>query len=382
MKAFQGPFAIIAAAVAPAVPGGQQVPAPPPIQTQLREGIAITSDWLATPDDSDERPPQLVLRAGDRPPASEIPRDLAVGSSVTARLRVDVGTDDKPGNCQPVAVRLERPGASERDGDSRYGALACALVAKYARFRHGLDNRGKAESASAGVAIRFYRIVAPTGPIPVVVAPPPVPFISDYGRLENRPTAWPPPAAATGISFSPPPFALFRPAHVQPGESKVGLTLTLERSAVINCRIGLASGDPDLDKASCAAVQSARTSVSWEWSIELAVLVVWKGRNARLVLPKAVATPPGFASPIAFSGRADPQDSKVTLMLRTNDRSRISHCRIVRSSGVDALDARACELASNRIAVTPGSDIFGQPLDGSMMATVDFGTRLIRAGWR
>lgn len=308
-----------------------------------------------------------------------------------ADVRVAVMPDDAVAGCTVTAARIARTGEAEGDAGPALGELACKLVGGSARFRHGLDDAGVARGATLAFKVRFTRTLAPNRPLPVVLAPPPPVLLvgndgSPRGYIFSH-GAWLPAAGATGISFDKPPFDTFRPAGAgMPIDLRVGASLTLERNAVIDCTIALSSGDADLDKATCAALASTRNNVSSHWPVAEPVLVIWRGRHARLVTPGIGETRPDLpaVTPLGAGGveaRAKPPKPLATMDFRIGGDGHLFRCRIDRSTGDDEFDARSCRLVAATLHATPGTDIFGQPLEGGITVTLDWDKRVIRTGW-
>lgn len=308
-----------------------------------------------------------------------------------------------------VSVEVDRAGAVtgcrvlRPSGQPRLDRLACERLRRLEGYAPLYVGPGHPAEAHWTYAIGFETIERGRGLSafqPAPPSPPPPPPSSDYigqwprfghaGELR--------PAALPGIQ------AMF-PSGARRREGTVSLDLvTTREGGIVECRIGVGSGDQALDQAACAAAR--QLDLRYEWPNlyagrkSLPLQVVWRragGSHIRppLLMPwqtRSAPMPRDPADPRTATHREREPLPEVTLTAQdlagvqplfprspyafvgidTDARGRIRQCRLEQPTGLPALDARLCRIVRARLVPAPRMDVFGDPTEGTTRVYIRF----------
>jgi TonB family protein len=395
-----------AAALALAAPGAAQPQAP---RASARASAAPETGWethvyeldrsidpadMAAPDFGAPGRQLTRWRAAPGIAAADLPEDLRRRAfSAFVVVAVEVGEAGSVTGC-----RVLRP-----SGDPRLDRLACDRLSRLEGYLPLYVGPGRRAAARWTYAIGFETLESGSGasaflpPSPSPPPPPPSPDrVGQWPRFDHdgslRPVALP----AIQSMF---------PAAARRHAGKVSLDLvTTREGGIVECRIGVGSGDPALDQAACGAAR--QLDLRYEWPnlyagrVALPLQIVWNragGSHIRLPLRTRWQT---RGSPMP----RDPADSRTATQLEseqplqldltgqdlagveplyprapyaflsigTDVAGRIRQCAVLQPTRLPALDARLCRIARQRLRAAPRTDVFGDPVAATRRVYIGF----------
>jgi TonB family protein len=317
--------------------------------------------------------------------AEDIPEDLRRRRfSATTAIAVDIDAAGAATGCRIL----------QASGVAALDRLACERVVAQGGFVPLYAGPGLPIAARWTYVIGWETLQqgrdasAFAAPVPSPPAPPPP---------SGRPGTWPRfDYAATVFPASLPAIQPLFPSGARRRQGVVSLELvTTAQGGVVDCRVGVGSGDRTLDEAACIAAR--RLELRYErpgtwWRQEaLPLQVVWRrggGSHIRLpllhhwrtdlaALPRDPAdartatrmTPPtSLRLPLTdadFAGIEPlyPRSAFASLDVATDRTGRIRSCTVTQRTGVPGVDARLCPIASERLRPAPQLDVFGDAVD-------------------
>ena len=313
----------------------------------------------------------------------DVPADLR-RRSFEGRTELDllIGEDGRVRECRIVAP----------SGEPRFDAIACPRVQERGRFRPFLVAPGRPVATRWSVTVFWWITNEPPVPtmVPFVAVPPP--FDPSNSALRR----WPRLSWGGGLE----PATLPRIQADFPADARRDGTVSLDlvvtpESGVGACIIGVGSGDPALDAASCAVARRVDLVYSRPCeqcpSANVPLQIVWRrrgGSHVRFPLPLPRLGEPPLMDPadtrprdaqrllpVPLAFALAPEDYRGIGDLKiTNPRpwidvavgadGRARSCRPRISSGNRAVDQRSCELILRRARYRPQTDAFGDPVAG------------------
>ena len=288
-------------------------------------------------------------------------------------------------------------------GEPRLDRLACERLAALPGYRPLYVGPGRRAAARWTYAIGFETLergrgLSAFGPAPPSPPPPPPPpnGAGEWPRFEHAGELRA--AALPGIQ------AMF-PVGARRREGLVSLDLvTTAEGGIVECRVGVGSGDAALDQAACAAARQLDLRYEWPsiyggrdtlplqvvWRrsggshVRLPLLTPWQTRSAPL--PRDPADPRTavrmesnvplrlqlIAQDLAGVEPLFPRSPYAYLSIKTDRTGRVRQCAVEQSTRLPALDARLCRIAGQRLAPAPRRDVFGDPVDASRRVYISF----------
>lgn len=324
--------------------------------------------------------------------AEDVPADLR-NRSFQGRTEIEllIGEDGKASGC-----RILSP-----SGEPRLDAIACPKIRARGSFRPFYVAPGRPVPTRWTATIFWWITNEP--PMPTVVAfnVPPPRFDPDNARLRT----WPRRFWGGGITPASLPRiqADFPASARRDGTVSLDLVVTQERG-VVDCVIGVNSGDSALDAASCAAAR--RVDLVYSRPCEtcpganVPLQIVWRrrgGSHVRFPLPwttmMGVRTPirdpadtrtattylPGprpdrfVPAPDDYRSVADRtmQRPNMSANVAISAEGRVTSCRTQRSTGNVEIDRRTCALIVDKVRFQPRTDVFGDPVASDASITID-----------
>lgn len=377
---FLFPFAALLAA--PALAETAKPPLVPVPMVRQVKAPRVTVDIVQVREEDRTNIVRLVQPAND--PATwatvaDLPT-LARAEQLGAWTQADLTTDatgaitkcDGSGH----ADRLQVDGKWVEDNRIDWLALTCKLVQQRAKLKPALATDRSSQPGKIRVYVH-YQFIPPGSTFPggLKGAPPP-PLRSDQ---------WPPPFP----SYNVVPVKWAKLDGLAPrkdraswtGDTGVSLVIS-DAGAVTECTVRKSSGVVAVDEATCAGMKAStfqipRLSSYRKDRNSLNVLVKWAQGKA-VILPGTAnkayprRNPEGVAAMTSAAHTAYPPDARaakasgITEMEITFDSDRrVTSCYVVDSSGHDSLDLAACaQTYATANLVTPGTDVFGQPIGG------------------
>lgn len=300
----------------------------------------------------------------------------------TTQLLLDIDPGGRATRCRIVAPSV----------DPRLDSLACALLPRRGTFEPAYLGPGRPVAGRWLMTVRWdvksvedreaEALYAP----PAVGFPPPVPGSTTWPRL-----AWSQHVRPEAL----PPIQADYPAAARGREGVVSLELTMSGpEGITGCTVGVSAGDAALDEAACRIARRLELRYDDACGVcfddPLPLQIVWRARGSHIRLPLLSPGRDGRTAPLP----RDPADDRTTTFYQwqpqplaftfsrddfrslpigslTNRRptaelsvdsdGRVTACRLARSTGEAAVDARICQLLQERQRYRPGTDVFGEP---------------------
>ena len=315
---------------------------------------------------------------------ADLPEELRTRPLDSAtQLLIDIDPAGRATRCRIVAPSV----------DPRLDSLACALLPRRGTFEPAYLGPGRPVAGRWLMAVTWdvmpieQREAEALNAPPAVGFPPPLRGSTTWPRL-----AWSQHVRPVAL----PPIQDDYPAAARGREGVVSLELTMSGpEGVTGCRIGVSAGDAALDEAACRVARRLELRYDDPCGVcfdnPLPLQIVWRARGSHIRLPLLSTSRSGrtaplprdpaddrtatfyrsFPQPLAFSlSRGDFRSLPVASLanrrpdaeLSVDGEGRVTACRISRSTGVAAFDARICQLLQARQRYTPATDVFGDPV--------------------
>lgn len=393
-----GVAALALAAPAAAQPPGPRASAraPAPPEERFETNVYELDQSIVPADDPGPDLAQVATRLTRWRPArgiapADLPEDLQRRPfSAVAVVSVDVDAAGTVTGC-----RVLRP-----SGEPRLDRLACDRLTRLQGYAPLFVGPGRPVDARWIYAIGFETVERGSGLSafqPASPSPPPPPPSPDrvgqwprfdYGA-ELRPAALP----AIQAMF---------PVNARRRAGTVSLDLVATREGgIVECRIGVGSGDAALDEAACRAARQLDLRYGWPnlyaGRMTMPLQVVWRragGSHIRLPLlpPWLERVPPLPRDPAdprtaTHAARAPmlrlvltaqdlagsqlyPRSSYVAV--RTDQAGRVRQCAVVHPTRLPGLDSRLCRIVRERLRAAPRTDVFGDPAEAEQRVWIGF----------
>lgn len=280
--------------------------------------------------------------------AADFPADQPTGDvSRFLELRVSIDASGTITQCMAVP---------ERGLPAYFGSWACEMVRKRGTFRHALSAEGQPVADTIIIGVHFGLSSNPFPPVPPAPPPPPAGWRPTY-RPEIRMVSAPDPAAQQDPTIT--------------GSTIVDVWLSKNRDGAIraNCSTARSSGDARVDKASCAFAASAGYAFIEPGRSfgSMQLRVHWKKGRARFDTPKRdQGTPAELRFDPAITAPAELAFTETGYFALTIHPGGRVDCRVLRTTGSDALDLRSCQAAA-RAHARPETNIFGEEVSARIV---------------
>lgn len=274
--------------------------------------------------------------------ATDFPADLPTGKgSGYVRLRISIDTADRITGCEVTASDLA----------PHLGNWACEQIRLRGKFRHALSLDGKPVDSVVMMTMVFELASAPLPMMPPAPPPPP------YGWVETY---------RSDLKLADLPESAMRGAATLTGSAILNMSLWQKSDGTFakpDCRTVRSSGNSEIDKASCSLLESASYSfvAPGRRYGSMQIRVHWKKGRAKIdypdrdrITPLKFSVEPSFAAP---AGLSFSEDGGFAFTFSPGGRV---DCRVLYSTGSDAIDVAACRSGAARARFTPELNLFGE----------------------
>lgn len=373
---------------APLLPQAQQPPGAAQSQGAMSVEIRV---WRSEARFADEPDPQPRPRPGGVSfrgweswiTPADMPEELRTRPLDSAtQLLLDIDRTGRATRCRIVVPSV----------DPRLDSLACALLPRRGTFEPAYLGPGRPVagrwlmSVTWDVMLVEQREQEARNLPPPVGFPPPVPGSAGWPRL-----AWSQHVRPESLPLIQADY----PAEARGREGMVSLELAMSGpQGITGCTVGVSSGDAALDEAACRVARRLELRYDNACGVcfddPLPLQVVWRARGSHIRFPllspardgrspplprdpaddRAVPFYQSYPQPLEFSlSRGDFRSLPIgsitsrrpAVELSVDTEGRVTACRLSRSTGEAAVDARICELLQARQRYRPATDVFGDP---------------------